>query len=426
MRLGAIGGRHRVSTWRVEAGAALSVGLGALRGGCVPRGAGRSFGDAAAVAGGHTIETGGLVGIGRVEAGEITVEAGAPLGAVAAALDGTGWGLPVVGGTRHVTVGGAIAADIHGKNDVAEGSFGNHTAWIELALADGTRVVCGPDREPELFAATVGGMGLTGLVVRARLRLAPRPHAGILRTRARFDGVDGLMRALDACDAPWRAAWCDRSRGGLRGVLHSARPGPPPGPPARPLPAPLPRVRLYRRPLVAAVNARLLDAPDRVGVPAHLWDLVWSVDRLPGWAALHGRRGCEELQFACPAAAFPEALARVVRVCDDADVRPTFAMVKALGDHPRAGLLSFPTAGYTYTANFTHRPGLDALFRRIFEEIVAPAGGRPYLAKDAALTAPLYAAMTPGLAAWRRIARQVDPRARLRSGLSRRLDLKPW
>lgn len=425
-RLGGVSGRHAVGTRRLEAGAALAVGLGALEGGCVPRGAGRSFGDAAAIAGGHTVVTDGLTGIGTVQGGAIEVEAGAPLGAVARALAGTGFGLPVAGGTRHVTVGGAIAADIHGKNDPDQGSFGYHVAALELALADGTRVWCSPEDEPELFAATIGGMGLTGLVVRARLRLVARPHAGIRRARHRFDGVDGLMRAFADHPAPWQAAWCDRSRGGLRGVLHTAVPGPPPPPPARTLDLPLPRVRLYRRPLVAALNERIATAPEVEDVPGHLWDLVWSVDRLKAWDAPHGRRGCDEFQFACPADRFPSALSATISLCEDAGVRPTFAMVKRLGDRPRAGLLSFPTAGFTWTANFGHRPGNAALFRRLFDAVVLPHGGRGYLAKDAAMTAPQYAAMTPGLADWRRIARRADPRGRLRSGLSRRLELKPW
>ena len=244
MHLGGVSGRHRHPTRRIEAGAAVSVGLGELAGGCVPRGAGRSFGDAAVAPGGHTVVSAGLTGIGTIEGDCITVESGAPLGAIAHAIDGSGFGLPVVGGTRHVTVGGAIASDIHGKNDWMEGSFGHHVDGLELALADGTRLWCGPEDEPEIFAATVGGMGLTGMILRARLRLSRRPHSGILRSAHRFEGIDGLMRAFEEHPAPWQAAWCDHRDAGVRGVLHSAVPGPPPPSPRRTHDIPQPRIRL--------------------------------------------------------------------------------------------------------------------------------------------------------------------------------------
>lgn len=397
------------------------------------RGAGRSFSDAAL--GEQTVfctEDPSLTGIHGLDAvGVVEVGAGVTVGALSQWLAVRGRALPVVGGTRHATVGGAIAADVHGKNDLWDGSFGNHTAALELEDGAGRARWCSPTQEPRAFAATVGGMGLTGRIRRARLATVARESRAARWTGRRFRGIDAMLAAFDEVDPAvrWTAAWVDLHRGRLRGILHTLRPTPGPlaeePPPTLPLALPLPAVSVLRPATAGLLNAAIWRLTPLRPATVHLWDQLWSTDRIVGWRQLYGPGGAEELQFAAPAAAFPAALRTVLRLGREAGISPCFAMVKRLGNHDRAGILSFPAEGYTFTANYRATPATAPLFRRVIDEAVIPAGGRLYLAKDTAMTPAQARAVLPGLAEWQEAVQQLDPEGRFQSRLSRRLDLKP-
>jgi len=240
--------------------------------------------------------------------------------------------------------------------------------------------------------------------------------------------VDEQLREILAEGAAWQAAWVDAMHPSLRGLVHQARPvaGDAPRPRA-PFGGRLPKLPLVHGGLIALLNRAAL-ARHGVGGGArraHLWDFVWSTDRFLRWHRLYGSGGCDEYQFAAPAGGFGEALEAVRSICQDAGMQPCFAMVKPLGAHNRAGLLSFPCEGFTYTANFPHRAGTSALFGRLAEAVL-PHGGRGYLAKDTTLSAVQFRAMYPALGRWQAIVRDVDPRAILQSDQSLRLGLKPW
>ena len=418
---------HRVPTRLVPTDAWSALGdLGVLGPGAIPRGGGMSFGDSAMREGGHALQTDGLAAIGPVESGEIEVGGGVPMGALATQLQGTDWDLPVHGGTRHATVGGAVAADIHGKNDVAMGSFGNHLRSLDLRLVDGSLVRCAPELHPELFAATVGGMGLTGVVERVRLALTPRSSMAVRWSARRFDGWDELAGIL-AEGAPWQAAWVDALHPELRGLVHQAHPdleGEAP-PPKGALTARVPKLPLVHGALIGWLNRAMLMRHKERARTVHLWDFVWSTDRFLRWHRLYGPGGCDEYQFAAPAAGFAPALEAVRHICQDAGMQPCFAMVKPLGSQPRVGMLSFPVEGHTYTANFPHRKANGALFSRLMDAVI-PHGGRGYLAKDTTMTPAQFRAMYPQLERWQAVAREVDPGGILQSDQSLRLELKPW
>ena len=194
----------------------------------VARGLGRSYGDQAMNAGGSVAVTTALEGIGPVAAdGTVTVDAGVSIEALLTEVVPQGWFVPVSPGTRFVTIGGAIAADIHGKNHHVDGTFGSHVVSLDLVIGDGSTVTCGPDQDPELFWATAGGMGLTGIIVSATIRLAPIETSRLLVDTTRMTAVDQLLDAMVAADttAPLSVAWIDLMPGkhSGRSILTTAR-----------------------------------------------------------------------------------------------------------------------------------------------------------------------------------------------------------
>ena len=183
---------------------------GALRGGAIVRGMGRSYGDAAVRSGGLVIDTTALRGLELdAAAGEITAQAGATLGELLAASAPAGWTLPTVPGTQHVTLGGAIASDVHGKNHAAVGSFGSHVRALGLLTADGEVSELTPESGGELLRATIGGMGLTGVILWARIALRPLTSPRLAVDIERVGSLDQALVALERPGGPHRVAWLD-------------------------------------------------------------------------------------------------------------------------------------------------------------------------------------------------------------------------
>jgi decaprenylphospho-beta-D-ribofuranose 2-oxidase len=399
------------------------------------RGMGRSYGDAAQREGGLVLDLRRCRRTALDPAqGIVRAGAGATLEQLLGELARVGWLLPVVPGTQHVTVGGAIACDIHGKNHGAVGSFGSHVRALGLLTAAGESLTLRRDEGRELLDATIGGMGLTGIITWAEIELMPAPGGVELSVDLdRVQDLDGALAALEAPGGPYRVAWLDLLGPGLaRGIVTRAElAAPEPGRrsghavtvPARArVPSWWPAGAL-RPATVRAHNAlRFHAAPRRArgrreGFGAHMFPL----DVLDAWPRLYGPAGFVQYQCVVPRGA-ERALQRVLERVRAAPAPCYLAVLKDFGPESSAPL-SFPLEGWTLALDLPRpAPGLTALLREL-DAIVAEAGGRVYLAKDARVDASMLAAMYPRLAEWRALRDRLDPERRWVSDLARRTGL---
>ncbi|MFE1259720.1 FAD-binding protein [Streptomyces albogriseolus] len=422
--------------------AVLAVrGCGA-RGG-IPRGLGRAYGDAAQNAGGEVFDMTGLDRIHAIDAdgGTVLCDAGVSLHRLMEVLLPLGWFVPVTPGTRYVTVGGAIGADIHGKNHHVSGSFSRHVLSFELLTADGQVRTVVPGTP--LFEATAGGMGLTGVILTATVRLHPVRTSWMSVDTERASDLDDLMARLADTDHRYRysVAWIDllaRGKATGRAVLTRGD--------HAPLDA-LPRSARVRREPLSFRTSRLPAAPSfvpegllsrtTVGLFNELWyrkaprartgelqripAFFHPLDGVPHWNRIYGRGGFVQYQFVVGHGR-EETLRRIVRRISERRCPSFLAVLKRFGDAD-PGWLSFPAPGWTLALDIpASLPGLGAFLDELDEE-VAGAGGRVYLAKDSRLRPDLLAAMYPRLDDFRSLRAELDPRGVFTSDLSRRLRL---
>ncbi|MEA2212873.1 MAG: decaprenylphospho-beta-D-ribofuranose 2-oxidase [Solirubrobacteraceae bacterium] len=401
--------------------------------GVIARGMGRSYGDAAQRRGGLVIDTTALRQFDLdAEAGTVTALAGATLAQLLAALQPAGWVLPVVPGTQHVSVGGAIASDIHGKNHGTVGTFGSHVLALGLLTASGEVIELAPDHE--LMAATIGGMGLTGVILWAQIKLRRLGSATLSVDTDRAQSLEEIFSLLDGPGGSHRVAWVDLlSRRLARGVVTRAeqlikdpparrRPASTTVPARLNVPAHWPG-GLLRTPAVQAFNEwRFRRTPRRqVGHVESFGAHMFPLDGLDNWFRLYGATGFVQYQFVVPRGQEP-ALEAVVKRLRRSPIPCYLAVLKDFGVENHAPL-SFPMAGWTLTLDLPRRaPDLERLLRD-FDELVAGAGGRVYLAKDGRLRPDALAAMYPRLEQWRAIRDQADPERRWRSDLGLRTGL---
>ncbi|MGA5118432.1 FAD-binding protein [Streptomyces pseudogriseolus] len=422
--------------------AALAVrGCGA-RGG-IARGLGRAYGDAAQNAGGEVFDMTGLDRIHAIDAdaGTVLCDAGVSLHRLMEVLLPLGWFVPVTPGTRYVTVGGAVGADIHGKNHHVSGSFSRHVASFELLTADGRVRTVMPGTP--LFEATAGGMGLTGVILTATVRLQPVRTSWMSVDTERASDLDDLMARLADTDHRYRysVAWIDllaRGRATGRAVLTRGD--------HAPLDA-LPRSVRARRDPLSFRTSRLPAAPSfvpegllsrtTVGLFNELWyrkaprartgelqripAFFHPLDGVPHWNRVYGRGGFVQYQFVVGHGR-EDTLRRIVRRISERRCPSFLAVLKRFGDAD-PGWLSFPVPGWTLALDIpASLPGLGAFLDELDEEVVG-AGGRVYLAKDSRLRPELLAAMYPRLDDFRALRAELDPRGVFTSDLSRRLCL---
>ena len=431
-----------------EPGSAAEVaGLvtGARDTGVIARGLGRSYNNAAQNEGGLVISTTALTEVVAFEpaSGLVTCEAGVSLEQLMAAFLPAGWFVPVTPGTRQVTVGGAIAADVHGKNHHCAGSFARHVTSFDLVLADGEVRTVTPESDPDLFWATAGGMGLTGFIVRATIRLAKVETSRLIVDTVRTADIDETMAHLSATDADYdyTVAWTDCLATGAslgRSVITSGDFATMDQVRYRDRSAPLsfqPSARL-RVPSAAArlpglINSRTVGvlndawyrkAPRRrTGEIQTIGKFFHPLDGITSWNRVYGRAGFRQYQFVVPFSAGEVVRRALERV--SALRAPSFVTVLKRFGPGDPGMLSFPMAGWTLALDFPARtPWLAQLLSEL-DKLVLDAGGRLYLAKDSRIPAELMPAMYPGLADFRRLRERVDPGGVFASDLSRRLDL---
>ena len=441
------GGAGGVTALRVRARsaddvrAALEHWRAANRGGqaqhgMISRGLGRSYGDAAQLSGGLVLDTAQLKGVELDrEAGLATAQAGTTIGELLAELVPAGWVVPVVPGTQHVTVAGAIASDIHGKNHGTAGTFGSHVRAIGLLTADGEVLELAPGEDHgALFDATIGGMGLTGVILWARfaLRAVSTPLLTVDTDRAAT--LENALELLSGPGGPHRVAWLDLlcSRPG-RGVVTRAEHLPASAAPRSGSGAATVSARatvpagwpggLLRPSTVRTFNElwfRRAPASRRgevQGFGAHMFPL----DVLDAWPRLYGRAGFLQYQLVVPA-----GQERVLRAVIDHLRRgrvPCFlAVLKDFGPANQAPL-SFPIAGWTLALDLPRSaPDLYPALERC-DALVAEAGGRVYLTKDSRLRPETVRAMYPRLDEWRAVRDRADPERVWRSDLALRTGL---
>ncbi|WP_449351813.1 FAD-binding protein [Streptomyces shaanxiensis] len=430
-----------------EEAVAAVRGCGA-RGG-IPRGLGRAYGDAAQNAGGAVFDMTGLDRVHAIDAdgGTVLCDAGVSLHRLMEVLLPLGWFVPVTPGTRHVTVGGAIGADVHGKNHHVSGSFSRHVLSFELLTADGEiRTV---RRDTPLFDATTGGMGLTGMILTATVQLQPVETSLMSVDTERARDLDDLMARLTATDHAYRysVAWIDLlARGAATGravltrgnhaPLNALRASGTPGHGTRARRDP-PAFRTPRFPAPPAFLPEGLLNRTTVGLFNELWyrkaprartgrlqripAFFHPLDGVPHWNRVYGRGGLVQYQFVV-GHGHEEALHRIVRRVSGHRCPSFLAVLKRFGDAD-PGWLSFPVPGWTLALDLPARlPGLGPLLDALDDEVAAVAG-RVCLAKDSRLRPELLATMYPRLDDFRALRAELDPRGVFTSDLSRRLAL---
>lgn len=410
--------------------------------GMIARGLGRAYGDAAQNAGGLVVDATGVSGVLGFDrdAGVVRVAAGTSLDDLLRLIVPAGWFVPVSPGTRFVTVGGAIAADIHGKNHHADGTFCAHVRSVVLAAPDGSTRTLTPAGTPAEFWATCGGMGLTGTIVEATVALRPIETSRVAVDTDRVAHLDDLLVLLREGQDRYRysVAWIDllaRGRHLGRSVLsqgdfapRDALPSamatdPLAFAPRRPLPAPHAPAGLLNRVTIGAFNAvwyRRAPARGR-GRLESIATFFHPLDLAAGWNRLYGGPGF--LQWQC---LLPFGEEAVLRRCIEAlsDVRaPSFLAVLKTFGAADPGPLSFPAPGWTLALDVP--AGSTALADLLdgLDRLVVDAGGRLYLAKDSRCRPELVPAMYPRLDEWRAVRATLDPDRRVTSDLARRLHL---
>lgn len=386
----------------------------------LPYGNGRSYGDVCLNADGTLIRTGQanrVIGFDR-ESGRLVCEAGILLKDILELVVPHGWFLPVTPGTRFVSVGGAIANDVHGKNHYTHGSFGHSLLRFELLRSDGTRMVCSPDENAPWFRATVGGLGLTGLITWAEIQLMPIDNRFMLTETRRFGDLDAFwaLNAEAETRWPYTVAWIDclaaqRHRG--RGIYLSARHAPAqsaaPDWRERPLRFPLdPPVSLVNRLSLRIFNTlyyhRRLPAGPRL---THYAPYFYPLDRILEWNRIYGRKGFYQYQCVIPPDSAQYGIRNLLEIIARHGTGSFLAVLKTFGSRPSLGMLSFPRAGATLALDF---PDEGSRTLRLFAEldaVVRETNGAIYPAKDARMPGNLFRA---GYPAWRTFAEHIDPR----------------
>ena len=381
-------------------------------------GNGRSYGDVCQNEGGLLLATRGLdryIAFDE-QTGIVECEAGVLLSELIELALPRGWFLPVSPGTAYVTVGGAIANDVHGKNHHRAASFGNHLLEFELLRSDGNVLRCSPTRHRDWFTATIGGLGLTGLIRRARLQLRRVPGPWIRGDSQRFGSLPEFFALSEASDATheYTVAWIDSSARGRalgRGIFTRGNHAPAEATPARrralrlPFTPPFP---LVNRATLKAFNALYYRRPG-ARVDDGLWHyrpFFHPLDAVLDWNRLYGPRGFYQYQCVVPDRDALPALEEMLRRIADTGLGSFLVVLKRFGHLPSLGLLSFPRPGATLALDFPNRGAPTLALLEALDAITRSVGGAVYPAKDARMSAAAFRDYFPR---WQAFADYVDP-----------------
>ena len=389
----------------------------------------RSYGDAPLNNGGRVID---MTRLDRMlsfdeATGILDVEAGARIGEIAASFAPRGWLPPVMPGTGFATVGGCIAQDVHGKNHHHIGSFGQHVLSFVLKQ-NGQTLTVTPEKHADLFRATMGGLGQTGIIVSARIRMIACKGDIMLVTERRVDGWDEFLNLLDASQATYTVGWIDATARGNalgRGILEEGETGSgllPKRPVSRRVPFNAPHFALSK-PIVRAFNNAYFRRVPETGrtVVKPISDFFFPLDKIHDWNKLYGKRGFHQFQCVVPIAEAP-ALRGMLQVIANSGLASPLAVLKRMGPG-RAGYLSFPMEGYTLAVDFPNRAEARELIKRL-EDMTIAANGRLYFAKDSLARGSDIKGMYPEYGDWLKVVEKADPEGRLATDMIRRLKLR--
>ena len=364
----------------------------------IAHGLGRSYGDVALNPGGTLWRTTGLDRLIAFDeaTGRLTCEAGVPLADIQDLFVPRGWGLPVLPGTRFVTVGGAIANDVHGKNHHLTGTFADHVVSLRLQRSDGETIVCGPGERADWFASTVGGLGLTGVIVEAELQLRPVAGPWLDAETLPYDGLDAFFRlSAESEDWEYTVSWIDCTSGEtVRGLFMRGRPSEQQDGRwrGRRLDLPLvPPVSLVNRFTLAPFNRLYyaLNARHTGRRRVHEQPFLFPLDAIANWNRLYGPKGFHQYQCVVPPEAGRAAIGEMLTEIGRSGEGSVLAVLKTFGARWPTGLLSFPRPGVTLALDFRPHASTERLFERL-DAIVAAAGGRLYPAKDSRMPRWLF------------------------------------
>ena len=404
----------------------------------LPYGNGRSYGDSNLNPGGVLLEMRPLDRFIEfdVDGGVLTCEAGVLLSEILAHCVPQGWFPMVTPGTQFVTGGGAIANDVHGKNHHRAGSFGNHVLEFELVRSDGTRKVCSPDQNADWYAATIGGLGLTGVITWATLQLRRIFNPYVDSETVRFRSLEEFfeLSAASEADYEYTVSWIDCAFGGDRlgrGLFNRGNHAHVAVDLSRVPKAQRDRVDLRERrmpfsPPFSLVNSLTLKAfnlayfhrqrGDRVNLLQHYRPFFYPLDAVLEWNRIYGPKGFYQYQCAVPDAHALRSVRQLLETISASGMGSFLAVLKQFGTPPSRGMLSFPAPGTTLALDFPNR---GARLHRLFEaldKIVLEAGGRLYPAKDGRMGPSIFKA---GYPRWKEFLGYVDPR--FSSGFWRRV-----
>ena len=387
--------------------------------GILPVGLGRSYGDVCLLKGGTLLPTTAMDRLLSfdTETGLLACEGGVSLAQILDFAVPRGWFLPVTPGTKYVTVGGAIANDIHGKNHHVAGTFGCHVRRFELARTDGSRTLCSPTVNENWYAATIGGMGLTGLITWAEVQLRPIVSRLIAYEGIQYHGIDEFLSLSQASQGiECTMSWVDCTSQGknfARGIFmqgdHSRDPGPLTRSPKPKLvfPIQLPGFALNHF-SVALFNALYFNKQmkERVTSRIDYEPFFYPLDKVLHWNRMYGKRGLLQFQYAIPWEHAREGTEAVLKTVAASGLASFLAVLKVFGNVKSPGLMSFPQPGVTLALDFPIKPDVTfPLFDRL-ASMTLEYGGRLYPAKDARMTAGQFQAFYPQ---WQQLEQFRDP-----------------
>ena len=398
----------------------------------LPHGQGRSYGDSCLNDGGTLLLTQGLsrfIHFDRAR-GLLRCESGVTLADILRLIVPQGWFLPVTPGTKFVSVGGAIANDVHGKNHHRAGTFGCHVTRCELLRSDGSRLICSPQENVEWFAATVGGLGLTGLITWAEIRLKPISNPFITVDTIRFANLDEFfeLSATAEADYEYTVAWLDCLASGChfgRGLFMRGNHAPPQLsglPPifelqGRSFPFNAPNWMLNNLSIRAFNFAYYHRQRSKMASRlTHFAPFFYPLDAIPAWNRIYGRRGFLQYQCVVPDDGGHTAIRSILEKIVAAGQGSFLSVLKTFGDVPSPGLLSFPRKGVTLALDFPMRGASTLALLNELDIIVQQVSGGVYPAKDARMSPESFLAYYPR---WQEFSQFIDPK--FSSGFLRRV-----
>jgi FAD/FMN-containing dehydrogenase len=381
-------------------------------------GMGRSYGDVCLLQNGTLLRTPDLDRLHSFDGqtGLLRCEAGVTLAQILDFAVPRGWFLPVSPGTKYVTVGGAIANDIHGKNHHVAGTFGLHTPCFELIRSDGTQMVCSASENADWYSATIGGMGLTGLIGWAEVQLRPIVSRRIRYQSTRFVGLEEFLALSRASTQEYSVAWIDcvaQGRNFARGIFmhgeHEENPGPltPLAKAKFALPFDLPAFALNRS-SVGAFNTLYYHkqiSKQREGFTDYE-PFFYPLDRILQWNRLYGQQGLLQFQCVLPWTTDSTGMIQLLKAITASGLASFLAVIKVFGDVVSPGMMSFPMPGITLALDFPIRREVSFQLLDRLAAITADFGGRMYPAKDACMSAAHFQQFYPQ---WEQWATYIDP-----------------